>query len=54
MRLEGLLMLGRIIARRHLASLGMDAGSSTGSLDTPLTDGGETDGGNSGRKDGAA
>ena len=54
MRLEGLRILGRIIARRHLASLGMDAGGSPGSPETPQAGGGETAGGNPGRKGGAA
>ena len=54
MRLEGLRILARSIVRRYLASSGVDAGGSPGSPGTPQAGDGQTDGGNPGRKDGAA
>lgn len=54
LRLQGLRILARIIARRWLACPEEDAGGSPGSPEAPPANGGRTAGGNPGRKDGAA
>ena len=54
MRLQGLRILARMIARRHLASSGLDAGDSPVSQETPPADGGQTAGENPDRNNGAA
>ena len=54
MRLEGLRILARAIARRHLVSPEVDAGGSPGDAETPPANDGQTADGNPGRKDSAA
>ncbi len=54
MRLQGLRILARMIARRHLASSRLDAGGSPGSQETSPADGVQTADGNPGLEDGAA
>ena len=54
MRLQGLRILARMIARRHLASSRLDAVGSPGSQETSPADGVQTADGNPVLEDGAA
>ncbi len=53
-RLEGLRILARIIARRYLARSEVDAVGSSGEPETRPANGGQTADGNPGRKEDAA